>query len=119
MIAPSYKSLLEFVNGDEDLARELRKVLKGEIDPLSYPEVEKETRTWWHAPNTGSPYLILLVCNHLLELYGVEWIENKDHPEKSFYMLNTGDMYNETICYRPGKSVFLSCPGDIIEKWIE
>lgn len=118
MRVPSYNALLDLTK-DPGLAMELRKVLTGEIDPLSYPEIEKETRTWWHAPNIGSPYVILLACNHLLELYGVEWAENKNHPDKSFYYLNTGDLYNATICYRPGGNIFVSCPADIIEQWHE
>ena len=117
MRVPSYESLLEFVNWDEDLARELRGVLKGEIDPLSYKEVERETDRWYSHPRAGSPYVMLMACNHLLELFGVEWAENKNHPDKSFYYINTGDPYYATICYRPGNSIFISSPGDIIEKW--
>ena len=118
MSVPSYNALLDLTK-DPGLAMELRKVLTGEIDPLSYPEIEKETRTWYHAPNIGSPYVKLMACNHLMGLYGVEWAENKTHPEKSFYYVNTGDTYAETICHRPSKSIFISSWGDIVEKWRE
>ena len=118
MRVPSYNALLDLTQ-DPGLAMELRKVLTGEIDPLSYQAVERETDLWHTYPRNDDPHVILLACNHLLDLYGVEWAENKNHPAKSFFYLNTGDLYNATICYRPGGSIFVSCPADIIEQWRE
>lgn len=121
MRAPSYKALLTLTNvdGEEEQAKKLRQLLKGEVSPLDIPGMEEETRTWHHAPNEDSPYVILLACSHVMELYGVEWVENKRHPDKSFYYINTGDTYCPTICHRSGHGFFISAWGDIVEQWRE
>lgn len=119
MRAPSYEALLELTNGDEEQARKLRQLMKGEVSPLSIPDVERETRKWHCFPKEADPYVIMLACNHVMELYGVEWAENKKHQYKSFDYVNTGDTYCPTICHRPGHGFFIASWGDIVEQWRE
>lgn len=60
-------------------------------------------------------YFILTYLDKYLNLYGVEYIKNKDKKYNIEY-INTGDSYTNTIIYFKGKYIIKST-GDIVEKY--
>jgi len=99
-------------------------LIRGQLDPLSYPSHFPETDTWVHQCHylPRQSERVLSALNELLEMHGVEGLRIEgEHVDNHYYdivatYLNTGDSYAPTILldHERNKWRLTSC-GDFVE----
>jgi len=105
---------------DRDKAKEIRGLLSGTINPMSYRSAKK----WFHECYS-SPSKIELIheaINEVLGGYGIEAIRDNQwssyHCDIGLVYVNMGDTYTPTVCYDTRKDKwFLSSWGDVVEAY--
>lgn len=115
---PSCKTLMDAFRIDRTTARKIRGVMRGDIDPATFPKTEAWIRQCYNMPSDTE--LQMSALNELIDGYGVEglgegsWRERYTPP---FEYINMGDTYNATIIRdnRNGK-FFVGCYGDVVER---
>lgn len=115
--------LAEYLHTDLATIKKVKQIIRGTLDPLSFKSASQYKNQCY---NTPADYLLkLYALNELLELFGVEAIENKGIYINSYFgnftydYLNTGDTYALTIirCNKTGK-FFISSWGNVAEQTI-
>lgn len=115
----SVKTLMKVFSIDSKTARNIRGVVKGTIDPESFPKTAEWSFHCYHKPWDSS--LKMSAINELLDMFGVEGIGGGDDWHNgyapAYSYCNTGDSYAATILYeyRTGR-FFIGSWGDIVER---
>lgn len=103
---------LSHVGDAHELAKKVRGLMDGSIDPCTIEATHK-----WYIDCDGRPTtkdLKLHAINEVLECYGVEYIEE---GKLRISYCNTGDSYTSTICYNWNtQRFFIGSWGDLVEK---
>lgn len=111
------KEIAKRLNITEDQAVQVKGVIKGEIDPLSFSNVKKWVNQCYNMPSKTE--LKLEALNQILEGYGVEYIEHKEDSFPDVYgisYINLGDTYINTVLFDRASNKWRYCSwGDIVE----
>jgi hypothetical protein len=92
---PSIKTLREVF---DDRAKEARLLLEGQLDPDSYPSVDRWNRECYHKPSYHERLLCAL--DELAGTFGVEAVFSDQSVQPVLEYLNAGASYAATLVYR-------------------
>ena len=115
----SIKTIEQRLNIDHTKAAQIRGLLDGTIDPLTFQTVSNWVNQCYNLPSKNE--LIHAAINEILGGYGIEAIRDNKwshyHQDIGLTYVNMGDTYTMTVCYdtRSDKWI-LSSWGDIIER---
>jgi hypothetical protein len=121
MKVPSTKAFREaFPSIPPAKITKLRKILRGDLDPLSVPSVERWALQCFNRP--AQIELLLSAANDLLDGFGVEPLETQEEwetltsgPRREY--INMGETYAVTLIYDHDHGrFFLASYGDVVEQ---
>jgi len=114
-MAPSVKTIAMYW---PDKAKEIRGIIDGSIDPMTYSKVDQWVRQCYNRPSTHE--LQLEAINQVLEGYGTEALDENTSwfPQPHYSYVNMGDTYTPTVVYDHEKDRFLITDwGTLAEKF--
>lgn len=95
--SPSVKTLQYMLNLTEEKAKEVKAVLTGKKDVLSYPSVQARRAECYNEPD--KEYLVLHAVNEIIGGFGVGYIPAHNSFNEGVEYVNRGDAYIPTILY--------------------
>lgn len=109
--------IAERLNIPIEKAEQVKSIIKGNVDPLTVKSVQIWVSECYNMPSRIE--LKLCAINHILEGYGIEYVETVDdtfnEPQGLSYV-NLGDTYINTVIFDHSCNKFKYCSyGDIIE----
>jgi len=115
------KKIAEKLNISLIQAEQIKGIIKGTIDPLSFKSVQDWGNQCYSLPSMIE--LKLAAINEVLEGFGVEYIESTSDSYVDSYGLsyiNLGDTYTNTVIFDHSCNKFRFCSwGDIVESSME
>jgi hypothetical protein len=109
--------IMNDLNIDLNQANQVLAVIKGQLDPTLIKPVQDWIAECYHRPSGVE--LKLAAINHIIESFGIEYIESVDDNYVDLYGLsyiNLGDAYKATIMFDHSTNKFkVSSYGDIVE----
>ena len=111
------ETITKILNITIEQAIQVKGVIEGNIDPLSFESVTRWVGRCYNMPSKFE--LKLEALNEIIEGYGIEYIQHKDDtftdPQGLTYV-NLGDTYANTIIFDHSCNSFKLCSfGDIVE----
>lgn len=115
MTYPSVKRLQACLHIDAEIARKVRALMKGEMDPCDVPQCAQWVRQCHHEPPVREK--IMCAIDGLLDTHGVEALgDSGTYRYPQFSYCNTGDSYACTVVYDYLKDRYLLTSwGDLVE----
>lgn len=116
--APSERRLMDELGVDRETAKQIRGLIRGEIEPESIERVRQYSDSCYHIP--GFLTLTLEALNVILQGHGIEAIRgryvDRYWDDIQFEYVNMGDTYIPTIGYDTERKRFvLTTWGDFVE----
>ena len=113
---PSIKTIAAGLRIDGGMARTVREVLDGTLDPCDVsPQAAAYQQQCYHPP--AKHELKLYAINELLGAHGVEYIDSGSGVNSpAMHYINTGDTYTATVLRLAGGRYRIGCWGDIVER---
>lgn len=118
MRLPSVKTLCSAFPGLTAAdAKLLRAILRGDLSPCHYPDRFPRTIAWlrscYNPPSRAE--ISMAAADEILDCHGVEALFSDGAVWPWLEFVNTGDLYNATLCRYDGRYIVAS-PGDILER---
>ena len=117
---PPVKKISDYLQVDLDTAKQIRGIIKGDVDPTKVPKVQQWLEECYNLPNRIE--LMMAAIDGLMDAFGVEAISNQEglndpRLDPLALYVNTGDTYNATVLFDYEKRAFqLMTWGDFVER---
>lgn len=113
-MTPTVKRMMRDLHIDKETATKVRKLMTGELDPLTVPACAQWVRQCYHSPHHVEAELCAI--DAVLGTHGVEGLGRPGRLSPHFSYCNTGDSYATTVCYNHIKRRYeITSWGDLVE----